>query len=142
MTTENRVAVGFNNMMGSDQAAKVLGCSYSHMINLLKSKKVKGQMKNKRWLVDSDDVYRAKSTGLVKPRPGSIKRAKAASNSPSIGFTTAPESSNTKVQLEFDKHKLDVIRLALKNTTVNKYIETQINSLYEKIQSRLDGLEL
>lgn len=136
MTTATKVSVGMNNQVFADEAASQLGCSYSHIANLLRTKKINGQKVEGRWMVDYDDLQRAKGTRLVKPRKnGYIK-------SP---VTTAPAASEeTVIKLNVPKAKFDLIRVALAGSdkSLVKYLLDHVDKLHDQIQKKLSTVDV
>lgn len=137
--TVRSVTVGMNNQVFADEAAQDLGCSYSHMVNLLKSKKIKGQKLEGRWVVDYEDLQKAKSMHLVTPR-GPLKVARKSMQ------PAAPAVEEGIIKLQIPRHKLDLIRFVLDKTgnkkTLLSYLNEQIDKLYNDISDKLSTIEL
>jgi excisionase family DNA binding protein len=52
----------------AEDAACIIGCSYSHVIKLIHKKKLKAHKKGRAWVVCAADVHQAKESRMVTPR--------------------------------------------------------------------------
>lgn len=132
------VLVGYNNQVPAIEAAKYLGCAYSHMINMLKAKKIKGQKVEGSWMVDHDDLERAKATGLVKPR-GTQKRAGAVRPERPPTLETTPDVAT--IQIQISKEKLDVLKIAFRKKTLAQYLSQHLDEIYSKVVDQLENVK-
>jgi excisionase family DNA binding protein len=142
-----RVTIGFNDTMEAGEAARYLGCSYSHIIGLLNSKKLRGQRKDidgrKHWLVERKDLERAKATHLVTPRPRKPKPLNVAAAP--VQSNPVVENGNVKIQLEVPKEKFDLLRLAFAMTpdkTLVSMLQERIDAAYQQVKQQLAGVTL
>ena len=133
------------------EAAEYLGCSYPHLIHLIKKNKIKAQKIRKQWFVDLSDLERAKNTHLVSPRPraSSSSSAKSAS-SPQAIFSTTSESTeqatnSIELRLVIPKGKYELINSALlggNEKTLKQHLETKIDELFVSITNQFKSLSL
>jgi excisionase family DNA binding protein len=137
------VTVSLNNKIDANQAAQILGCAYSHVINLIHKKKFKAQKVGKAWMLDSDEVYKAKETGMVKGRakklsgPGQVNIPKPPS------LLSSSNSDSQEIRLTISREKFEIIKLAFKgkDKTVVTYLNDQLEKLYQQVQEKLQGIE-
>ena len=61
--------VKMDQTVSAYDAAKYLGCSYPHLIHIIKKNKLRAQKVRKQWYVDLEDLRAAKKANLVTPRP-------------------------------------------------------------------------
>ena len=61
--------VNLGQTVSAHDAASYLGCSYPHLIHLIRKNKLKAQKIRKQWFVDLEDLKETKNKGLVTPRP-------------------------------------------------------------------------
>lgn len=126
-----------NNMenkttMEAIDAAKLLGCSYPHLINLIHKKKLKAQKVGKCWFVDSQDVYRAKQTNLVSPRGPRVK-----SNATPLG------TDEIEVRITLPRSKYHLVNLALEdkeNLNLSQFLQGKVDELHDKIKETFKGV--
>lgn len=131
--TANNVHVGYNNRLESSDAAKLIGCSYSHLIGIIKAKKVKAQKVNGNWFVDYDDANRYKTS--FKPR---MKQNK-------LTVIKVPDTSRkVEIKLEIDKEKLDLLAMVLskQGKTLPQYLSERITELHQKIDASLSTIQM
>lgn len=145
MTTASTVTVGFNNQITAHDAAKALSCSYSHTINLLRTKKLKGQMKEGHWFVDHDDLQRAIATKLVKRRwtktkqaaPAATSNVRALRNNQISTLTPSKETVDVKIAVPRDKFELVNMVLGRKDATLVGILNAKIDDVYSQIMGQL-----
>jgi hypothetical protein len=133
MSATANVHVGYNNRLESSDAAKLIGCSYSHLIGIIKAKKVKAQKIEGQWLVDYDDANRYKS--VFKPRMKSNK----------LTVIKTPEGpKKVEIKIEIEKDRLDLLALVLvkQNKTVPKYLNDKIAELLQRIDNSLGSVQV
>jgi len=136
------VVVGFNNKMDAQEAANVLGCSYSYIIQLIDKKKLKAQRikGTRKWMLDADDVYSAKSSGLLsQPRKNSKVRSVA------IPAEKQPQPTDqTKIQVEIDKATFELLNTVLSNKgkTIKSFILDHVNEAANKVKESLNQVTL
>lgn len=137
-TNTNNVSVSFNNKMEISEAIRVLGCSYSHLINLVNSKRFKGQKIEGRWFLNSDEIYKAKSTGMIKPRKSAAAKAAQAEAVPALNLV--------KLSFEIDRAKFDLLNLALASSgpdkTLTKYVAEKIEELHVRVITSLKSVNI
>lgn len=122
------VSIGFNNRIESSEAARLIGCSYSHIMGLIKSKKLKAQKLDNHWWVEHSDAERYKLA--FKPRTKPVKN------------DIAP--NRTEIKLEIDKSKLDLLSLVLQKQGKNlpQYLNEKITELCQKIDTSLSSIQV
>jgi excisionase family DNA binding protein len=129
MTTET-VTVAYNNNIDVTDAAKILGCSYPYIIHLIKNKKLKAKKEGKKWLVDADDVKRAKAQHLVTPRP----RKNNVTNSSLRVENISPDEVEIRIKLPKIKYQLLDIALRGKDKkSLKEILEAKVDELHEKV---------
>jgi hypothetical protein len=91
-------------------------------------------------MIDADEIYKAKSTGMIKPR------RKRGESKETQGSPVAPMESKVVLQFQVDKSKFDIINLALAvagtEKTLAKYVSDKIEELFVKIQASFKSVEL
>lgn len=127
------VTLALNNQVSTDEAAKTLGCSYSHLMNLVREKKIKAQKKNNVWMVDLNDLNRAKSTQLVRPRPHRV-----------ITHPEPLDPSVVEVKISLPRDKFELVKLVLKNSdkSLVQILTQRFDTIYEQVQERLSSVAL
>ena len=139
--------VSVNNNITVEDAAKILGCSYPHVINRINQGKIKAKKIGKSWLVDAEDVSRAKSTNLVKPRPRGGKKVTVdvVSNAlDKMNHLHLVEQDEVTITIKLSRDKYQLINLALENKenkNLKEHLESIVDSLHEKIQKHLAGVD-
>jgi excisionase family DNA binding protein len=104
--------IDMNNSVSAYDAAKYLGCSYPHLIHIIRNKKLKAQKIRKQWFVDSESLKEAKENSLVvpRPRPTKFKQSNIKENKDGTIEITIKMSSETyaevKEQIERDPESL------------------------------------
>jgi excisionase family DNA binding protein len=139
MNNVNNVSVAINNNIEAEDAAKILGCSYPHIINLIHQKKLKAQKLGKKWLVDAADVQRAKATHLVTPRPRKNKQLKLLNGEPNIEL--GPDE--VEIRIKMSKAKYQLLDLALKGKdqkNLKEHLESKVEELHAKIQKHFESV--
>lgn len=139
--TAQPVLVGYNGLVPAPEAARYLGCSYSHMINLIKAKKLRAQKKENKWLVEQDDLQKAKSMHMVKPRP--MKTAQPADKA-LFRSPIATDAPATDIKLSIPREKFEIIKLAFrkKDQSLMQYLNKHLDEIYEKVISQLESIDL
>lgn len=127
------VTVAMNNQVTTDEAAKTLGCSYSHLMNLVRERKIKAQKKNNVWLVDATDLSRAKSTHLVKPRPHK-----------SVKPPEPIDPNSVEIKIVLPRDKFELVKLVLKNSdkSLVQILTQRFDSIYDQVQEKLSSVAL
>lgn len=135
----NPVTVAFNNQVPATEAANYLGCSYSHMINLIKANKLKAQKREGRWFVESDELQRAKATRLVG---GRRKTSPVKQISKPTFVSKDGDTVDVKIQIPREKFELLKIVCEASGKTLMGLINEKLDSAYDSIRSRLSEAEL
>lgn len=137
------VAIGLNNQVEAGEAAKTLGCAYSTIINLLTSKKIKGQKLEGRWMVDYTDLQRAKTTHLIKPRVRKKPKLVSVNSQTDIEEHIAL-ANKTNIQISIDKDKLRFIELVLQGSdhTVLEFIQIKLEELHNNAKDVLKNIKI
>ena len=139
--TAPRVVIGFNNKISADEARKVLGISYAHVIHLLNTRKIKGQKIGKEWVVDKDDVYSVRDSHVTKGRGPNNPRNKGKSN----GFMSLGTSPD-EIQLSFviSKEKYQLIALALEKSegskTLKDILMAKVDEMHDTIAKQVKAI--
>lgn len=61
--------VSMKETVSAYEAAKFLGCSYPHLIHLIRKNKLEATKVRKQWFVKKDSLRHIKETQVVTPRP-------------------------------------------------------------------------
>ncbi len=133
MSATSNVHIGLNNRMESSDAVKLIGCSYSHLIDIIKRKKVKAQKIEGQWWVDYDDANRYKT--VFRPR---MKSNKLTEIKPSVTL------KSVEIKIEIEKDKLDLLALVLakQDKSVPKYLNEKITELLQRIEASLSSVQV
>lgn len=128
------VSIGYNNKLESSEAAKFIGCSYSHVIGLIKQKKLKAQKNDGIWMVEYDDANRYKSS--FKPRK--LKPTKKVETAIQVS------AKMVDVKLSIEKEKLDLLALVLskQKKTVMEYLSEKLTDLHQRIDNGLATIQV
>lgn len=128
------VSVGYNGRLESSEAAKFIGCSYSHVIGLIKQKKLKAQKNDGIWMVEYDDANRYKSS--FKPRK--LKPTKKVETAIQVS------AKMVDVKLSIEKEKLDLLALVLskQKKTVMEYLSEKLTDLHQRIDNGLATIQV
>jgi hypothetical protein len=90
-------------------------------------------------MIDADEIYKAKNSGLIKPRKRRGEAGKTQSEQ-------APVEAKVLLQFQVEKSKFDIINLALTvsggEKTLAKDVSDKIEELFLKIQSSFKAVEL
>lgn len=137
------VALGFNNQVEASEAARILGCAYSSVVGALSHKKLKGQKIEGKWMVDYNDLQRAKTTQLIKPRirNGSLKLA---STNTQKDIEAHMLENKVSLQFSIDKDKLKLIEMGLSGTdhTVVEFIQMKLEEMHISIKEALKNIKI
>lgn len=141
--------VNMSKCVSAYEAASYLGCSYPHIIHLIRKNKVKAQKIRKQWFVDLNDLEHAKSTNLVTPRP---RDGKPRSKSLSHVFSTHSQGQDVEnihdhieIRLSIPKDKYSLVNTALfggSNKTLKQMLESKVDELFLKLQKQLESVNL
>jgi excisionase family DNA binding protein len=148
--------------VSANEAASYLGCSYPHLIHLIKKSKIKAQKIRNQWFVDLDDLERAKSTHLVtpRPRPGSPQKTK---REPEVVYSSRAAKSETgsgqkglfpsfgrdqffdqvdsiELRLSIPRRKNELINSAMlagTNKTLKQHFESKAEEMFVSLANRV-----
>jgi excisionase family DNA binding protein len=123
--------VNMTKSVSAYEAASYLGCSYPHIIHLIRKKKVRAQKIRKQWFVDLNDLEHAKATNLVTPRP---RDGKTKAKDLSHVFSTpqeinSGEENKEHVQIRLPKENYSLVITALfdgSNNEPKKILEVKV----------------
>jgi excisionase family DNA binding protein len=136
MTTES-VTVAFNSNIDVADAAKILGCSYPYIIHLIKNNKLKAKKEGKKWLVDADDVKRAKSQHQITPRPRKSNLTNLTAE--------AINQDEIEIRIKLPKIKYQMLDIALRGKdkkSLKEHLEAKVDELHEKVQKHFAKVSL
>ncbi len=137
------VTVAFNNQVSAVEAAKYLGCSYSHLINLIHRKKIKAQRIERKWFVETGDLEHAKATRLIS-RPRSPVRVIKTAAEPLSVVKSAGTSDSVDIKLSLPRDKFELIKLACDSSgkTFLGLINEKLDGVYEQVKEKLSTVSL
>lgn len=146
MTISSKTVEVSKNVSASD-AAEYLGCSYPHLIHLIKKNKLKAQKIRKQWFVDLNDLEKAKQTHLVTPRP---KSGHVVTNQPKVVFSTEhsikPEQNeDIEIRIKVSRSKYELINSVLvggTEKTLKQTLELKIEEIFSSIQNQFKLIQL
>jgi excisionase family DNA binding protein len=134
--------IGFNNKISTEEAQKILGCAYSTVVALIKSKKLRGQKIGKTWWLDADEVYKARDSKLVTPRNSSPKSEKGVGTHAGISVG----ADEIAVQFPYSKEKFELIKRAFNmrgnDMNIVKFLQGKLDEAHDKIKAQLENINL
>jgi excisionase family DNA binding protein len=141
--------VNLSKSVSAYEAASYLGCSYPHIIHLIRKNKVRAQKIRKQWFVDLNDLEQAKATNLVTPRPrdGKIKTKNLSHvfSTPQQSSDGAVNQEHVEIRLSIPKEKYSLVNTALfggSNKTLKQILEMKVDELFSKLQKQLESVDL
>jgi excisionase family DNA binding protein len=149
MTPVEKRIVHQDQNVSAHEAAEYLGCSYPHLIHLIRHNKLKAQKIRKQWFVDLPDLERAKATQLVTPRPRG-DRQQVNGDGLKVVYTSngkSPIKTNEEIEIRIkvDRNKYELINSALLNSskrTLKQAIETRVDEIFSAIQSQFKSIKI
>ena len=143
MTSLSQKTVEMSKNVSAYEAADYLGCSYPHLIHLIRKNKLRAQKIRKQWFVDLSDLERAKKTHLVNPRP---KDGRTHSNEPKTVFTSNGNESNLnsaaddiEIRLKLSRVKYELINAILvngSNKTLKQVLEQKVDEMFSTVKNQ------
>lgn len=141
--------VNMTKNVSAYEAANYLGCSYPHIIHLIRKNKIKAQKIRKQWFVDLGDLEHAKSTHLVNPRPRSGKpktrEVTQVYASPENASAISESRDSVEIKLSIPKEKYALVNTALfgsSQKTLKQTLEMKVDDLFLKLQKQLESVDL
>ena len=141
----HRVVLAVNNQLSLEEAASVIGCHPTSIMNAHRDHKLTtGRKIGREWHWDAPEIYRAKETSLIVPRPRKKKAELttdelAATRAKIANLKTSPPCNQIQIDLRIPREKADLIRcaLAIQNKTLEEVLMEKVDALYEEICTKL-----
>jgi hypothetical protein len=123
--------LGINNLISTDDAVNLIGCRYTQLHHLIKTKKIKAQKIQNRWMIDMDDANRV--------REQFIPRGKKLDTAPK---ETKEHFVSIKIDIPRDTYNLVNLVLQKHEKTLPAFLNERVSELCSRVQAAVKDLSL